>query len=96
MWNVGAGWKLGEAAGNAGTVTLPKGAVLILIIAHASAGGATLQALGGPTIPVPVSTAPLVIQNHHALRQQNSATGVSVIFTGTDSYYVQYATPGNL
>ena len=96
MWQVGTGWKFVEFAGTAGVVTLPKGACIILMIAHASAGGATLQALGGPTVPVINGANPLVIQNYHPLQQANIATGKNIVFTGTDMYYVQAAVPGNV
>ena len=97
MWQVGTGWRLFEVAGASGTVALPSGASIILIITHATAGGATLQILGGATIPVIAGANQLTIQNYHPLHQANAGSAAkSLVFTGTDSYYVQYATPGNV
>jgi hypothetical protein len=96
MWQVGTGWKLGEFAGVSGTVTLPSGASIILIIAH-SAGGGSLQILGGVTVPIIAGANQLTIQNYHPLHQANAGSAAkTLVFTGTDSYYVQYATPGNV
>lgn len=104
MWQVGTGWRFYEAGGASGTVTLPAGACIILIITHATAGGATLQILGGAnangqgaTIPVIAGANQLTIQNYHPLHQANSASAAkTIVFTGTDQYYVQYAVPGNV
>jgi len=96
MWQVGTGWKLAEAAGASGTVTLPSGASIVLIVAHSTAGG-TLQILGGVTVPVIAGANQLVIQNYHPLHQANAGSAAkTIVFTGTDSFYVQWATPGNV
>lgn len=93
MWQILAG-TLKQYAGTSGTVTLGAGEIIILVIAHASAGGATAVILGGPTIPVINGAQPLVIQNYHSLQQVNP-TSNTVVFTGTDMYYVQSVKQGN-
>ena len=95
MWRDTTGWKVAYKAGTSGTVTLPAGAILVLLIAHASAGGATAQILGGDPIPVINGAQPLYIQNYHSLQQANSAAN-TIVFTGTDMYFVQYVTAGNV
>ena len=104
MWQVGTGWRFYEVAGAAGTVLLPAGACIILIITHATAAAATLQLLGGPNgngqgalIPVIAGANQLTIQNYHPLHQANAGSvAKSLVFTNTDSYYVQYVSPGNV
>lgn len=96
MWRETAGYKLAEFTGTAGTVNVPKGAIVILMIAHASAGGATLTTLNNNTVPVINGANPLYIQNYHPLMCQNSGTNSSIVFAGTDMYYVQMLVPGNV
>jgi hypothetical protein len=95
MWTSLTGWKVGQLAGANGTATLPAGAVIVLVIAHASAGGATCSILGGPNVTVVSGAQPLYIQNYHALMQANSVSS-TIVFTGTDMYYVQFVTAGNV
>ena len=96
MWQVGTGWRLFESAGVSGSVPLPSGASIVMIVTHSTAGG-TLQILGGVTVPVIAGANQLVIQNYHPLHQCNAGSAAkTLVFTGTDSYYVQYATPGNV
>ncbi len=94
MWRETAGHKLVDFAGASGTVALPKGAIVVLIIAHASGAPGTLRLPSGQTVPVINGANALYIQNYHALMQQNAST-VDLVFTGTDQYYVQVLVPGN-
>jgi hypothetical protein len=96
MWRETAGYKIAEFSGVSGSVAVPKGAIILLMIAHASAGGATLTTLNNNTVPVVNGANPLYIQNYHALMQQNSGTNAALVFTGTDMYYVQMLVPGNI
>jgi hypothetical protein len=82
----------GYAAGAAGTVVVPVGAVVIAIIAHAtSAGSFTL--FGGASVPVPAGSQ-ISLDFKHALFQSQGAGG-SIVFTGTDSYLVHYVRQGH-
>ena len=95
MWRdlAGCGW--GYAAGTSGTATLPKSATVLRIIAHASAGSATVAINGGTAIPVINGAAPLDIQfNHDLVGPTTPGSSPSVVFTNTDSYMVEYITTG--
>ena len=78
-----------QFAGASGTVTLPAGAFVTHIVAHASAGGATLSILGGPNIPIVNGAPPLVLQFLDDAMQGNATNGSQIVFTGTDSYWVR-------
>lgn len=86
---------LAQAAGTSGTVTLRAGSIVLLVIAHASAGGASVSILGGPSIPIINGAAPIVIQNYHTLLKVDASNAGTIVFTGTDLYYVQSLTEGN-
>lgn len=75
--------KWGYVAGAAGTPVLPAGAQVIRIIAHGTAGTLTINA--GDSIPVVGSFA---VDLKHLLLVKPA-----LIFTSTDSYYVEYVTP---
>lgn len=81
----------GDASGTAGTVTLPAGAIVLLVSAHASAGSATLQILGGATVPVINGAATIIYEFGHTLVRANRASS-TIVFTNTDHYYVQWVT----
>lgn len=81
---------VGYAAGAAGTVNVPAGAVVLQIIAHASAGAATVQLFGGTPIPIVNGAPPTQIRFHHTLWQANSLNGTAIVFTNTDSYFVEW------
>jgi hypothetical protein len=88
MWHELNG-TVGYAAGAAGTVTVPEGACVTQIIAHSTAGG-TVSIFGGNNIPLISAAASWIWRPHHTLWQANSANGQSIVFTGTDSYYVEW------
>lgn len=83
-------------AGSAGTPSLPKGAILIRVMAIGAAG-ATVQMpdgnRGSITIPVPVAFPTVVHHDEHS-HGIRSITGADVIFTSTVSYVVEAYCPG--
>lgn len=84
----------GDLAGTSGTATLPAGAVLLTLSAHASAGSATFQIFNGATVPVINGAATLVYTFEHTLIQAKSGAGNNTItFTNTDHYYLQWVVP---
>ena len=90
---------IGYHAGASGTVTIPKGAQLLQIVVHASAGSATVTIFGGDAIPVVNGSNTMFIQFLHTLWQafNNATTAGSqdVVFVNTDSYFVEYIKSGN-
>lgn len=88
----------GYKAGANGTVTLPKGAILLQVVAHASAGGATMSIFGGDAMPVingaPPTVIPFLNENWQARDNAASAGSQDVVFTGTDSYFVEWVQLG--
>lgn len=86
----------GYFAGASGTVTLPAGAVLIAVTAHASAGGATCTIFGGQAIPI-VSGAPAFSLDLKHANYVAAGTGAQaqLVFTGTDHYFVHWNRLGN-
>lgn len=84
-------------AGTSGTVTIPAGAVVIAIVAHASAGGAAMTLFAGPSVPVPSGEA-LSLHFLHTLWQSRNNTAAAgsqdIVFTGTDQYFVEYVARG--
>lgn len=85
--------KWAYAAGASGTVTLPKGAKLLSVYAVDTGGGGTVVIFGGDAIPL-TAAVPLNIAFRHQMAAAPSGTP-TIVFTGTDSYYVEYAGPGN-
>jgi hypothetical protein len=84
------------AAGSSNTVTMPASAIVTQIIAHSSAGG-SVAIFGGTAIPIPVQTAvgsPWVIAfQHDCCQPHGGGASAQIVFTGTDSYYVEYISP---
>lgn len=81
------------AAGASGTVTIPKGAMIVQIVAIDTAGGGTVVIFGGTAIPI-TPAVPLVLRfNHDLCNSKNSAQ--DIVFTGTDSYFIEYVKAGN-
>ena len=85
-------------AGAAGTETIPPGATLASIVVHATGAG-TVTIFGGPAIPIIAGAAPTEIRfaHHLATARNNTAAAGSqnIVFTGTDSYFLEFATAGN-
>jgi hypothetical protein len=84
----------GYAAGTSGTVTVPAGATVYLIVAHASSGAATVTIFGGAAIPIINGAAPLELQFLHDLYTANT-NSAAIAFVNTDSYAVFYVKTGN-
>lgn len=84
-----------QYGGTSGTVTLGAGESVILVIAHASGAGASVSILGGPAIPVVQGAPPLSIRFNHTLFQVNSGNTGTIVFTGTDSYFVHSVKQGH-
>lgn len=78
-------------AGTSGTVTIPKGAVVIRIIAHSASTG-SLTIFGGDSIPVLTSGLNIAFQHQLWRSFNNSTTSGSqdLVFTTTDMYFVEY------
>jgi hypothetical protein len=83
------------AAGTAGTVTVPSSAVVTKIITHASTGSATCAIFGGTPIPIINGAPPTVFDfMHDCVKPQGNSTAAQIVFANTDSYYVEYISPG--
>lgn len=90
-WSGLAGQEATYAAGASGTVTLPSGAVLIKVLCRSSAGG-TLTIFGGASIPIIANAASFDLDLKHA-NFVAQGTANTLVFTGTDSYFVHYVRP---
>ena len=82
--------------GTSGTVTLPPGSAILSIIAHASAGGATCAFRDGKggTVTVPVPNGAWFVYDPKHLNDVTGPSDGAIVFTGTDSYFVEYTNPG--
>lgn len=90
--------RLDQQAGTAaGTVTIPKGSSLILLIAHATTTNGTVVIFGGPTITVIAGAQPLYLQNYHMLVQSPGSSN-TIVFAGAgiDMWYTQCVSQGNV
>jgi hypothetical protein len=103
MWRSLVG-TLGSSGGTSGTVTVPAGAIITMLHAHASSGGASvtlptpISGAASQTVPVPSGTwwAPQWL--HTLFVSGNNATtsgSQNITFSGTDSYYVEWVKSGN-
>lgn len=97
------GWRnlvgtIGYSAGASGTVTIPVGACVLSIVVHSTAGG-TLTMFNGASFPIIAAAAPITLQFRHTLWQSRDNTPVpgsqNLVFTGTDSYFVEWIKSGN-
>ncbi len=82
----------GYFAGSAGTVTLPSGARLTGIRCHATAAG-TVVIFNGQSIPVIAGTSLAIDIRHDLAEARKDAANVlqnTIVFTGTDSFYVDF------
>lgn len=82
-------------AGISGTVTIPRGATVKAIYAHSTAGG-TITIFGGPSITVVAATglALRFVHDNLVASATQGNTSNTIVFTGTDSYYVEYLGSG--
>lgn len=86
--------KYAYQAGANGTVAVPSGATVKAIYAHSTAGG-TVTIFGGASITVVAATAIMFRFPHDNLVSKATAgNSAAIVFTGTDSYYVEYIGPG--
>lgn len=87
MSGIPAGYVWGYKAGASGTLTagteIPKGALLEQIVVH-SAGAATCAINGGDSLPVIANAAPTTLRFGYAPLRS------TIVFAGTDSYFVSY------
>ena len=93
-WHNLQGQQVGYLAGAAGIAQLPSGASVLSIIAHATAAGSMVM-FGGPSMPI-VAGQQFVWSARHTNWQAQGTTGgasTEIIFTGTDSYFIEYVTP---
>jgi hypothetical protein len=83
-------------AGASGTVTVPSSAIVTKIIVHSSAGG-SMTIFGGASITLPAATAagpPWVFDfMHDNVRPHGSGASAQIVFTTTESYYIEYISP---
>lgn len=81
--------KYSYAAGASGTVNLSAGATVKQIIVHATSAG-SMTIFGGASIPIPAGMTSYFRFDHECLvAGENAAGSVAIVFTGTDSYYVE-------
>lgn len=95
MWHELSGSQPGYATGTSGTVTVPAGASVVLIVVHASAGSATMALFGGSAVPIINGAPPAEFRFNHTLWQSTSASS-TIVFTNTDSYFVHWIRAGNV
>lgn len=88
---------MGYSAGASGTATIPKGASVLQIVAHSTAGG-TLTIFGGASIPIVANTPFSAAYRHRnwaAADNTVNAGTQDLVFSGTDSFYVEWVKSGN-
>lgn len=76
-------------AGASGTVTVPKGCVIIEATAHSSSAGATMTLPDGSggEVTVPIESTQFGYAPKHALCKVDA--DYDIVFTGTDGYFVE-------
>jgi hypothetical protein len=85
------------ATGTSGTVTLASGSRVLQVLCHASTGGATVNVLGRGNTPVPNAADWFRYQANHADNIAGAGGGaLTIVFTSTDSYVVEYIGPAGL
>lgn len=82
--NVG---RWGYRAGSAGTVVIPEDARLLSVAATAGDTGATVTINGGDPIEIPATMA-------FAFSISSDLFNPTIVFTGTESYFIQYVAEG--
>lgn len=82
-------------AGASGTVTLEKGNQILQVHAHATTAG-TVVILGGDSIPIPAGAGwGWQIQHLNWVAGSAQFSGsLTLVFTGTDAYFVEYRVGG--
>lgn len=91
------GLKLKRFGGASGTVTLPAGAQIIHMTIHATSAGSVAFADGAGgtvTVPIPASSQWFDYDPKHINTVMGAGgSPVTVVFTGTDSYFLEVANP---
>lgn len=80
------------ASGANGSISLPKGARILQLVARSAAGG-SVSIFGGSAIPLIAGAPPLVLRFDHDLA--TNPLSQALVFTTTDSYFVEYLKAGN-
>lgn len=75
----------GYAAGISGTRALTGSKRVLAVTAAATAAGASMTINGGDSIPIPANFG-------FAFEPRGNLTDPTFVFTGTDSYFVEYVT----
>lgn len=86
------------AAGVDGTVTIPTGCQIIQVHAHATTAG-TVEIFGGDAIPIPAGAGWGWQVQHLNWRSGDPSHGSgdkTIVFTGTDAYFVEYRLGGGV
>ena len=85
-----------RVAGASGTVAIPVGAKILSMTVHATTAGtvAMWDQVGGTcTIPIPAATW-WIYQPLHLNATATNTGNSSIVFTGTDSYFIEYTGNG--
>ena len=80
--------------GTSGTVTIPAGAKVLQIKAHATTAGSVKIFGDSNAITLPASSGWFYLQENHAGLVAPTGSN-TIVFTSTDSYYVEYTTEGS-
>lgn len=83
-------------SGSSGTVQIPSGASILQIVAHCTTGPGSIVVFGGASIPL-ISGQQLALAFRHVNFQAQGAAAqasTEIVFTGTDSYFVEIVQPG--
>jgi hypothetical protein len=84
------------AVGTSGTVTLVAGSRVLQVHAHATAAG-SVNVLGRGAMPLPASSQWFRYQANHELNIAGAGgAALTIVFTSTDAYMVEYIGPAGL
>jgi hypothetical protein len=87
-------------AGASGTVTIPKGAAVVELSAHSTAGGATVAIFGHDAIPIAAADRFVMRPGHLLVAPPLTGDDPAVagfdqiVFTGTDSFFGAWVRTG--
>jgi hypothetical protein len=81
-------------SGTSGSVVVPSSAIVVRIMAHASAGGAYVTVFGGSQIPIVNGAPPTdLFFNHDLVQAHSNGASATIVFSGTDAYLVEQVSP---